>query len=91
MLVKDFNDSGPLAVRNTFLSNADTPSIACDAIGGCAGIIPDATKCPIDDRSLVITYGPWHILKNAPDKFTVDKQFEVRKNIFEPDNWKLLH
>ncbi len=89
MLVKDFNSFGPLVVKDTFLSNADTPSIACSAIGGCEHIIPDPTKHFIADRSLFITYGPSNILANPENKYNVHKQYEVKKSIFNPENWKI--
>lgn len=90
MLVKDFNSSGLLISKDTFLSNADTPSIACSAIGGCENIIPDPTKYPIENRTLFFTHGPWNKGANNPNKYIVQKQYEVKNSIFDPTNWKSI-
>jgi hypothetical protein len=88
LLVKDFFANGELVTSYSFLSNADVPSIACSAIGGCKGIEQDPTKEPKDDRVLTHSRVRWSPEQENVPQFDIYDIYEVRNNIFDPINWK---
>ncbi|MCP4298501.1 MAG: hypothetical protein GY786_23185 [Proteobacteria bacterium] len=91
LLVKDFNRKNKnLKIDNTFMSNADVPSIVCSAIGGCPGIIPDPTKQPIQNRKLYINNAFLDSGTKNGEVFVISNQYEVTNSIFEWKNWKKL-
>ena len=57
LLVKDFDQRGPLRIDDLFLTNADTPAIVCNAIESCEGVMEDPTKNSIPDRVLLYSEG----------------------------------
>jgi membrane protein insertase Oxa1/YidC/SpoIIIJ len=90
-LVKDFNAQGPLAVDRSFMTNADTPSLAVD------GLIPDPRNPwtgnplrPDKEHGVTITTSTlW-----SPDlhsrrafKIAADEYLTVHTDIFDPANW----
>ena len=86
--MKDFGERGPLRINNQFLSNADTPAIACDAIGSCKGIMKDPTKHPASGRVLWYSTGPWTTDEHEHDRYVIHGQYRVKDNIFKRSNWK---
>ena len=87
MLIKDFNKTGALKADETFLSNADTPAIACEVIGGCENIIPDPTKYPIKNRTLFYSAGPLARVSHWKNKFIIREQYAVQSPPFDFENW----
>ncbi|MDR0638098.1 MAG: YidC/Oxa1 family membrane protein insertase [Spirochaetaceae bacterium] len=90
-LVKDFNARGPLAVDQSFMTNADTPSLAVE------GLIPDPrnpwTGNPIqpdkDNGVTITTSGSWSPDGHAKYAFKIaeDEYLTVHTDIFDPANW----
>jgi hypothetical protein len=92
-LVKDFGATGPLAVDHSFMTNADTPSLAVD------GLIPDARNpwtgnplVPDKDAGVTITAsGRWSPDHHTKYAFNIrdDEYLTVHTDIFDPENWSL--
>lgn len=95
LLVKDFDATGDLATDETFMTNADVPTIAVD------GVIEDPvnpyTGKPLNnDRKFE---GPMVVVGDKFD-FDGDTQtifdapslpwYTIHDNIFDPDNWELI-
>ena len=53
MMVKDFGEREKLRFSTAMIYNADTASILCSAIGGCAGIQNDVTKTESAERKFI--------------------------------------
>ena len=87
LMVKDFNQAGPLVRSDVFMSNADTPAIACSAIGGCSGIVKDPTKYPIQDRELFHSV----ITSKGSNSYNIVSEYKVTNNIFDGDSWEKLN
>lgn len=96
LLVKDFGASGPMSTDDSFMSNADVPSLAMD------GLLEDLrnpyTGNPIN---MDAKEEPLYIFISAPlgeshfvygDETQVPlnpkKDYYVRDNIFDPANWE---
>jgi membrane protein insertase Oxa1/YidC/SpoIIIJ len=90
-LVKDFNAHGPLAVDRSFMTNADTPSLAVD------GLIPDPRNPwtgnplqPDKEHGVTITTSTlWSPDLHAKYAFKIprDEYLTVHTDIFNPANW----
>jgi YidC/Oxa1 family membrane protein insertase len=91
LIVKDFGMRGEFRRSNTFLSNSDVPSMVCSAIEACRDVEPDPTKTNNSERTLtfsMIRYPPEEV---QAKKFDIVTTFEVRNNIFDPQNWKRVN
>jgi YidC/Oxa1 family membrane protein insertase len=91
LMVKDFGMRGTFRRSNTFLSNSDVPSLVCSAIEACRDVEPDPTKTNTSERTLtfsIIRYPPEEV---QAKKFDIVTTFEVRNNIFDPQNWKRVN
>lgn len=92
LLVKDFNATGTLATDNTFMTNADVPSIAVkDIIANPINPFTGKNITKQVDKSLVAvsTNGNW--MPEAHKKNTFinpeSEQYTVHDNIFDEKNW----
>jgi hypothetical protein len=91
-LVKDFGAEGPLAVDRSFMTNADTPSLAVD------GLIPDALNpwtgnplLPAKEHGVTITTSDlWSPDLHTKYAFKIrdDEYLTVHTDIFDPENWR---
>ena len=92
LLVKDFNDTGTLKIDNTFMTNADVPTIAvqnliANPINPFTG--KDITK-QVDKKQVVVaTGGNWMPEEHKKNTFTIpeNENFTVHDNIFDEDDW----
>ncbi len=94
LLVKDFNQHGPMTTDMTFMTNADTPYLATK------DIIPDAknpftgTPLKVEDKEAILTTCPSQSTRIRHDSgFAVkdNEWFTVRDNIFDSGNWAQLN
>ena len=93
LLVKDFNSTG-FTTDNTFMTNADVPTIATE------GLIDDP-KNPFTGKSINSNYkneeelklvqvGEWNVQNNHGNTYSAGQWFTVKDNIFDVNNWKYL-
>jgi hypothetical protein len=92
-MVKDFNSTGPVATNDTFMTHADTVSIAVN------GIITNArnpfTGVPIatakESGALITTSHLWSPDHHHKDHFRIERNqwLHVKDSIFNPDNWSI--
>ena len=94
LLVKDFNSTGNLKIDNSFMTNADTPSLALHDI-------LDNPVNPFTNNSLTvenkndyikISTAPMQSLRTRDDiKYTVrdDEWLTVHDDIFKNENWSV--
>lgn len=93
LLVKDFNENGSLKTDNTFMTNADTPTLAVSGLVEnpispfTGNVLSNASK---NDGVYVTTddiFMPHHSKSNK--KYTVkdNSWYKVKDNIFEDSNW----
>ena len=93
LLVKDFNSNSPLTTDMSFMTNADTPSIALkdlfeNPVNPYTGnVISSESK---KDGVYITTddiFMPYH--SKSEYKFTVapDSWYKVKENIFIDENW----
>ena len=95
LLVKDFNSDEPLKTDNTFMTNADVPSLACaDVIENPVNpFTGNAVTCESKKDGILVTtddiFMPHH--SKSSNTFTVkpDTWYRVKDNIFINDNWIL--
>lgn len=90
MLVKDFDEDGPLKYDTTFMTNADTPVLATQ------GLIKNA-KNPFTGKVLKDTVNKeevhplighnWQVEANQGNTFGINFYFAVHDNIFDINNW----
>ena len=94
LLVKDFNTSGDIKTDMTFMSNADTPSIAFkDVVENPVNpFTGNAVNSDLKKNGVIITtddiFMPHH--SKSSYTFTVKPEtwYTVKNNIFVDDNWK---
>ena len=92
LLVKDFNSTG-FNTDYTFMTNADTPSLAMEGL--LDSPVNPFTKKPINrpeekekDSMLVMYTDNWSVEFNNGNAFSGCTWFSLRnKNIFEKENW----
>jgi YidC/Oxa1 family membrane protein insertase len=93
LLVKDFNEQGPLRTDNTFMTNADTPFLAVN------NLIPEAknpwTGNPImtekENGVIINPSSLWSPDLNLKYEFKADGgNLKVHTNIFDPNNWSVI-
>jgi hypothetical protein len=89
LLVKDFNQVGLIKTSDKFMTNADVPAIVCSSLeGGCSIEDIDPTIHDLNRTLTISTIGTTN-LKND-NIFHVHEQYEVKNNIFNPENWTKL-
>jgi arylsulfatase A-like enzyme len=94
LMVKDFNATGEPKTDNTFMTNADTPTLAT------AGLIDNPvnpfTGKPIDnaaktEETLEITTSyDWEIEKHDGYTFLPATWYTVKQGVLDADHWTLL-
>jgi YidC/Oxa1 family membrane protein insertase len=93
LLVKDFNEQGPLRTDNTFMTNADTPFLAVNHL------IPDAknpwTGNPItaekENGVIINPTGLWSPDLNSKYELKeAGSNLKVHTNIFDQNNWSII-
>ncbi|MGP1458108.1 MAG: YidC/Oxa1 family membrane protein insertase [Treponema sp.] len=91
LMVKDFNAVGDIKTDNTFMTNADVPSLALadlieNPVNPFTGnpITQDAKKDPV-----YIAISGTQLLGTNAYQFLIDpkQDFYVHGNLFEPENW----
>ncbi|MCK9471603.1 MAG: membrane protein insertase YidC [Bacilli bacterium] len=91
LLVKDFNQKGPITIDNTFMTNADAPLLAIERIVENP-INPFTNKNLFDvvDKKTVHVYnGPWNRKDHPENTYTFfnEGNYVVENNIFIESNW----
>jgi hypothetical protein len=93
LLVKDFNTAGNLQTDNTFMSNADVPTIALrglitNPVNPYTGnaITDEAKKKPL----YIAISGSIHIGNTQATQFTLNpkEDYYIHDNIFDEKNWE---
>jgi YidC/Oxa1 family membrane protein insertase len=91
LLVKDFGAKGELTRSDTFLSTPDVPAIVCVAVGGCRDIGSDPISNNPGTRTLTFVNTTWNSAKEEESsRFNIREGYEVRNNIFNPQNWSKI-
>jgi len=92
LMIKNFGERGALKISERLLSNADTSSFICSAIGGCQGIGPDPTQHSPAGRKVrfsITAHGNVEYARNN-NRFEITKDYEfTEKDIRNPD-WRKL-
>ena len=94
-MYKDFNSQGPIQTDQSFMTVADTPSIAMNGIINNP-INPFTGKAINQDASiksgkLHLQYTKeWNTTKVHGNRFAPGYWFTVQKNIFDKNNWEYL-
>lgn len=88
LLVKDFNNyQSKLKTSNLLMSNADVPSLICSEFNGNCGLEDSDPRKNINSsrvlRTSTIIRGDFLSKK----LFTITDSYEVKKDIFELNNW----
>ena len=94
-MVKDFNSNKKFSVSNTFMTNADTPSLAfqgliANPVNPFTGkaINSDAKK---EKEHHIFQTDAWQVSKNNGNKFLPGKWFALYgDNLFDMDSWEYL-
>ena len=90
LFVKDFNAEGDLKIDNTFMTNADAPSLALQGIieNPCNPFT--GNKICMDDKvkPLYIAMGRLTDKSNTQVNLNPGKDYYIQKNIFEMKNWE---
>lgn len=103
LLVKDFDAQGTLEIDNRFMSNADVASIFFHAIDGykpAENSHPrdkvDPTKHRFEDEGEVVlpiyhtAFYNWIDLVKEKTTFEITNEYQVKSNIFLPENWERM-
>ncbi len=90
LMVKDFGARGALKSSNQLMTNTDTISIVCGAIGACRNVAGDPRNSPDVSRKLTISVTDLPHDVSQQDRFDVIDQYQVENDIFNPDNWVRL-
>jgi YidC/Oxa1 family membrane protein insertase len=93
LMVKDFNDNFALKTDNSFMTNADVPSLAFN--GTIQNPVNPFTNNPVNDeakqRNLLITIsGKWMPYEHNVNTFKIapNEWYTVHTDIFNADNWQ---
>lgn len=93
LFVKDFNAQGPMVTDDTFMTNADVPSLAvkdliANPINPFTG--KDITKQVNKTLVTVATNGSWMPEEHKKNTFVIPESdlFTVHDNIFDENNWE---
>ena len=96
LLVKDFNSNFDFKTDYSFMTNADTPSIACEnvidnPINPFTGKIVNTNKKEDNEQHIFYTMD-WMVEKNNGNTFIPGIWYSLRnKDIFNEDNWSLIN
>ena len=96
LMVKDFGSEGNLRTDNTFMTNADVPSIAVkDLIENPENPFTGKSinSDEKDGQQIVLTEWFWDIKENNGTTFAPDQEghwYSVQKNLFDISNWNQL-
>ena len=90
VLFKQAGATGPLAVSEAFMPNAEIPRLLCMDIGGCVN--PYLDMRPIEalgrDDPFVASLVPWQFSLQKPNAFVIKKQITLKgKNPFGVAGW----
>ncbi len=95
LMVKDFNSTGPFSVDDTFMTNADVPSLAMEGlinnpINPFTGN-PITTDDKIDGVYITDSYS-WHLDDTDGNGFDLSGSdwLLVRDNIYDLNNWQIV-
>lgn len=92
LLVKDFNAEGEPKTDNSFMTNADTPTLATEGLIDNP-VNPFTGKAINSDakegKQYILVSKQWNIDKNNGNTFLPDPWVSVHDNIFEEKNWTL--
>ncbi len=86
LLTKEKDSKGSLRINPTLMSNADTPFIFCQSIGGCKNISGNYGKQG-GDRVLHYAVGDWRPSDHEKGRYIGDF-YRIKNNIFDPENWE---
>lgn len=90
LLFKDFNSRGEIITDNTFMTNADTPSLATkDIIENATNpftgkLLADTVK---KDKLYIAGYGFWSPDGHHKNTFKVERWDTVHDNVYDINNW----
>lgn len=95
LMVKDFNTKGSLNTDNSFMTNADVPSLAA------TGIIDNprnpytgkpVTQKEKKDGVIITSSGNWSVIENNGTVFNTQDSpwYKVHTNIFDVNNWSVI-
>ena len=92
LLVKDFNSKG-FTTNNSFMTNADVPTIATDGLvenpkNPFTGNVIDSSR-KAGDNNVVFT-STWKIDDNNGYTFNKSQWYSVHDNIFDNNNWTYI-
>jgi arylsulfatase A-like enzyme len=92
LLVKDFNATGEPKTDNTFMTNADTPTLATEGLIDNP-VNPFTGKAINSDskagEQYILVSKQWSIDKNNGTTYLEDPWASVHDDIFQEKNWKL--
>lgn len=91
LMVKDFESSGEVKVEDSFMTNADVPSLAMEGL--IKNPVNPFTGNPItsnakDGDQYILTSLEYDIGTNNGTTFHDDHWLSVHDNVFDPGNWK---
>ena len=96
LMVKDFDSHGDISDDNTFMTNADTPSLAVSGlienpVNPYTGVPIDSSEKYSHDQVIIF---PGNIDLEEPDAITYDNESEhwisVHDDIFDLSNWEWI-
>ncbi|MDO5137658.1 MAG: membrane protein insertase YidC [Oscillospiraceae bacterium] len=93
LLVKDFNATG-FTVDRTFMTNADTPSLAFEGlidnpVNPFTGNPVDSSTKDLPEQHMIYAQN-WEISTNNGNTYLPDYWFSVHDDIYVHDNWKFM-
>lgn len=95
LLVKDFNERGPVKTDDSFMMNADTLFLAKEGLG-LSDKNPFTGKTFVQEKSgsqnvyFALTWGTTKIYNEKQLPLDKNMAFSVKDNIFDEKNWTLL-
>jgi len=91
LMVKDFNSGGQLNIDNTFMTNADVPSIATQGLVQNPVNPFTGNELPVNKSSgIIVTSSTKHDLEeHSANSYMIYpyEWFHAKDNIFDPANW----
>ena len=94
LMYKDFNSHGDLNSDNTFMTNADTPTLAVEGL--IENPVNPYTGNPINSNAKSepqnVFEMPWHLLNDNDAIIDMDEGhiWSVEEDIFDQDNWEIV-
>jgi hypothetical protein len=91
-LVKDFDAQGEPKKDDTFMTNADTPSLLMEGL--IDNPVNPFTGNPVNtepkkETQYVINYDHWRVTENTGNTYHDDPWYSVHDNIFQAENWAI--